>query len=891
MKKILLCVLILAVLLQSSFVFAKADASADTGSDISLLEEIGIYKPQDNMSESEELLTREKMTVQLCVFYGVERDGNIHEFSGESVYSDVDPDYYLAYEIMLLERKGCMSGFTDGTFRPENNVTCSQAVKALVTILGYAPMAEYDGGWFSGYMKKAEELGLLKGVNSAPNEFITRGDFTKLLMNALETETVKINAGADGSAEYTEDEILLNRLGYEKIRGIVSATENVSLFGKDKAGKGKIIIGNTLIECSGNFDGYIGAYVTAYCKQDKDMDFGELVYIEINENKTKIEEVTADKISEKSTISQFIYENGKGKEKKVTLGDDVTFIFNGRKLTFYTDEHIKPQNGSVRLIDSDGDSAYETVIVKSYVDFWVAGVYEKDEKIVLSDELGKNAIEIDMQDSDYDVSLSKNGSAAVFADILKKNIVSVAADKMSGSPLKISSDARAFDMIISDKTADGVLNGIDKEDKKITVGNEEFDLANTFDFSRFTLVLGREYTAYFNYDNKISAVKEKPSDKYGFITKVFADDIDEDAVYAKLYTQDGEFVTAQLAKGVKIDGTGFKNAQEIIDELSSASIAFFKDLSFGMTNRNGCEQLVKYRVNPEDNLSVIDTVKKNRGGDDGFSFGIKMEGSSSNVLHAFGHSQNFESGVGIDPEMVTFMLPSDAADEDGYGILSNGAVYSDLIKTDVYAYDLSELNVAKVCIMNASAGDNIEVKESNNMMIVTKVTSGIDSDDMPVMAVSGVKIKTGLEYELEVLDTVVNKDKIKPGMIIRWNADSRDRAKTVEIAYSRDNSGTVLNNVTPTTSYYSDFRIAAGKALNMDNDYIMIGYDTDGVLKKETYALRNITNVFVYDENAKEKVVKSSINAIKTEKHFGTEASIVFSFQDYARLKTIVVYE
>ncbi len=75
-----------------------------------------------------------------------------------------------------------IDGVTDLEYMPESNVTYEQAVKLLVCLLGYGGEGM---AYPEGYLKKAEELGLLKGVSASVGQELTRGEFSALVYNAV----------------------------------------------------------------------------------------------------------------------------------------------------------------------------------------------------------------------------------------------------------------------------------------------------------------------------------------------------------------------------------------------------------------------------------------------------------------------------------------------------------------------------------------------------------------------------------------------------------------------------------------------------------------------------------------------------------------------------------
>ncbi len=66
------------------------------------------------------------------------RDSVSREGGGYSLFKDVKNGYWASEAIQLAIRQGWMTGYTDGTFRPEKTVTLEEACAALLKLLGYS---------------------------------------------------------------------------------------------------------------------------------------------------------------------------------------------------------------------------------------------------------------------------------------------------------------------------------------------------------------------------------------------------------------------------------------------------------------------------------------------------------------------------------------------------------------------------------------------------------------------------------------------------------------------------------------------------------------------------------------------------------------------------------
>lgn len=75
-------------------------------------------------------------------------------------------------------------GYADGTFRPRSNITFAEAVTVLLRAAGYGPVV--DGlGYPEGYLRRAHELGITRGVDLDAGLPITRAEMAVMTVNAM----------------------------------------------------------------------------------------------------------------------------------------------------------------------------------------------------------------------------------------------------------------------------------------------------------------------------------------------------------------------------------------------------------------------------------------------------------------------------------------------------------------------------------------------------------------------------------------------------------------------------------------------------------------------------------------------------------------------------------
>ena len=103
-------------------------------------------------------------------------------------FTDVAADHWAVGYIGAAVKAGIVNGMGDGTFAPNANVTEEQAVKMIVAALGYNDEATEQGGYPNGYIKVASNQKMFTGLVLSAKKEATRGRVAILLNNSLETE-------------------------------------------------------------------------------------------------------------------------------------------------------------------------------------------------------------------------------------------------------------------------------------------------------------------------------------------------------------------------------------------------------------------------------------------------------------------------------------------------------------------------------------------------------------------------------------------------------------------------------------------------------------------------------------------------------------------------------
>ena len=187
MKKKILAVLLTAVLMLGAVgISAFANPEYTISEQAGVLKALGVMQgdPDGNL-RLDDPVTRAEYTKMVTAMSAV-RNAASSSLS-VSPFGDVPYTHWAAPYVRLAVSNGYVSGYTDSTFRPQNNVTYAEAVTIALKLLGYTN-DDFGAAWPYGQMGTAENLGLTDEIAGDYNSPLTRGACVILLNNLLDTK-------------------------------------------------------------------------------------------------------------------------------------------------------------------------------------------------------------------------------------------------------------------------------------------------------------------------------------------------------------------------------------------------------------------------------------------------------------------------------------------------------------------------------------------------------------------------------------------------------------------------------------------------------------------------------------------------------------------------------
>lgn len=162
----------------------------------------------------------------------------------DAVFSDVPPSYWAFREIQDMASQGYVNGYPDGTFQPSKQVTRGQAAKIVANALGYKEDKVKDQTVFTDlpanheflpYVRFLKQQGIISGYKDGtfkPNEPLTRAQMAKLLATAFKlnghpTKPFKDVGGGHWAVNYI-DALAANGITTGKPDGTFAPNEHVT---------------------------------------------------------------------------------------------------------------------------------------------------------------------------------------------------------------------------------------------------------------------------------------------------------------------------------------------------------------------------------------------------------------------------------------------------------------------------------------------------------------------------------------------------------------------------------------------------------------------------------------------------------------------------------------
>lgn len=890
------------------FAFPAAEAKeADYSKDIEIMNSFGFLSLVDAAS-SENLVTRSEFAglVDLLLDLDV---GN----GADGWFADVDKTHVNFEYIAAAAKAGIVHGI-DGKFYPDRTITYSEAAAMLVNALGGKNVAEYEGAYAGGYLKLAENLGIKKNVTAGSDTSVTVGMAARLLLNAGKAEVfTPVISGEDINLE-KGGTLFWEKQKIDWGKGILSANKYTSIDGGAKTGKNTVRIGDFegAIYYSSTEVDYLGYNVDYYFREE-DGD-NVIYYMEPTSNKNEVRVISElDSFDEDTLTLRYEYE---GKDKKTVVKADTVVIYNGmRMVRYYIDGEtiFNTNNGEIKLIDNDGDGEFEVISILAFKDYFVSGVDANEGIIYDMYTYPKlNFKESDMDGNEW-VITDETGKVINYSNVEEKTILSVAMsedgtymraviskDKVSAAVSKVYVKDGILTMEIGGQEYEVLISEKLKSDRAAKIKELEAKGEEHPNVSYVELLpaVGSNVTAYIGFMGKISAIETgRASAGYGFVIRKYYDD-NNDKYMLRMLTTDGSKDMIQLAKNVKIDGETYREKDGSLNEYMKT----FEDY-----------QMVLYKLNGNDELSMIDTEKKNIGGASDSLRAFSEEASKKTYYD----SQNSMNGAfSFADEVTAFETPandpSTKYDLDLYSIGSKPSGFG--IEYTLRAFSSSDKSFLADGIQIVKGDASSSYNVTSPYMLVSYVEETINEDGEPIKRFKGYKNKTEVTYDLSAdyeykadSNGAIDANDIIPGDIIRYTLNARSEISYVVPIKRFGTAGALgayavdkqLSGVAGWFSHTS-FCLRSGYLQSREGKYIGLVATEDKLsetfIQPDTiFGIEGVTAIYHVSKGkggvgAVELIDNSSLGSLVTYQNSKVKTEVYCVLQN-AHLNMLVVYE
>lgn len=842
LKRICSAFLTVALLLSFGAVFGVENNSDSYGlsqGQIGLLRNLEIIS-SDNIGLSAEV-TRGELAFMVAKFCNIPLSENAPV---NAEFYDLSKEHKYYYPINECVGRGIFSGDGTGYFRPDDAATYQEACKVFSVALGYKII-----GHLTSYQETARVSGITDGVGNS--DVLTLGMTAKMAYNALHAGMFEpVSYGKEISYEINESQTALKN--YHKLNygtGILDGIYGTTLAMSNSE------IPENMIQIDGKnylFDGgekLFGRFVVFYTDLNEDGKVPKIQYIYASEERNREVTVNAEDIMNKSGDVVAYYDGYK--ERRLNFSDEGDVIYNGVSYPEYGNADFKPASGSITFIDNNADNVYEVAIIQE-LQYMIAGGVDLENKIIYDKNDPTNVLG-SKTDSSIDLRVMRGDDLAHMSIVTMDSPVAVCKSRNTKGIVKIR-------VYIPDKSITGLVDAVGNG--YIGVDGEQYKPSRNM-VSDEAVSIGDVVTLAIFHDQIGVVIHKKDGYMYGYLVDANGKgSAFKSTLMVKMMNSSRKEVVYECKKGVRIDETLYKNAEDAMRVLKSSA-----DLTYQQYSSHPYSQPVRYKVDGSGMLTHIDTLTYDQTKENKDSLQLDKNWSTHRF---YATSMSFytdeELEYVIAPTTSTMVVPRKLRDDERWytGSFSNNANYV------VEAFNVDEFTCApKYLVAYVGLGENPSVSGGALPFIVTDVSTTLDESGEVVKSVT--MVGTSTTPITRVIAREVPEIDLQVGDVIRFSGGYEDKIVALERILSAGDVPSIrLQNYGTTTgpAFQSQIRYAYGTVVaNKDGVLVhttSITDDDNGVEAYENrsaYRLNANVNipVWVYDDERKNPVVTSGL--------------------------------
>lgn len=825
---------------------------------------LGILSGGGNQNiNSENPLTRLEFLNIIMNCMGTEYAGGM-----ETGFYDVPADHEYSGLINTASAYGIIRG-SNGFFRPDEPITYLEAIVMAVRAYGYEFDASDAGGFESGYITAAIKCDLIEGAEKV--DYSLPADKKKayrLVLNMAEKEGASVIHYTETGSYYAKPDyeitMLEHYLGYAYSEGVVSTVGASGLYANTNESNDTVIVNN--VRMKGDYAGCIELLGT-YSKAWYEPESGEIIYIEVIDKKNDIITIDASDALGLDGGKYRFYKDGR--EKSVSVTDNPYVIYNGRLASADIENLYTPEQGSVTLINNNGESKYNVIIIESYFDITVGTVNAENKMVydVNSSEItavdnklineGKSpsgiikSVQMDEEKNDGVISIVNEQGKEIYIGMLSQNDILT---------VKKSADDKIIYAYTSSKAVSGKITAVYEEEGNtfVTVNGEKYEVTDKCKtVFGDALIPNSDVVLRINKFGKAAAVAgmlvTDDGMQYGYVIKYLVDEEsgDEPQVIIRFLKADGNITSCYLPEKCTIDGSMKKEAAK---QKEALDLAIADDIS----------RVIKYKLNEASEITEIDTKYFNQMSEIKET-SLKTIREANNSAICYKGNGSFNEQFWIDTNNVVIFAINNAEDDETKkycvrksGIFTNGSSY------DVSAYTSSDSYVADVVVtLTSSSGEAVS---SSQLAILSDIRQVWGDGEMMYEFSAYIN---GAEKNVKCEAETFEEAELVIGDIIRYDSYDDTVTGIIEKVYDSvkqefpKNTNTDLNNgyTNKTHNMNSSWRdqnflVRKGFVYDIKGEYFSFVL-TDDISTMATFdPLENLSDLVVTKMNANVSVYK-----------------------------------
>jgi len=611
MKKVLSLVLVIAMVL-SSMSFAFASTSFEDIADTDYAKAIETLTALGVVTGYEDGTYRPEKTItraEMAKLMVITLGYGDLVAGSKSNFADTQGHWADAY-IALAAGKGIVVGTGDGNFAPDRTVSYDEVYTMLVRGLGYTDTCNELKGmtWPTNFKVKAAELGITKNVSMSTTG-ADRGGVAQAIFNALEATLVSVDT--DGNVVNILDR---NKAGVELLSRIADLDENFVVTEEVLDPDNKDYAGNLI-----DLEPYMFQNLKVYLNDDD-----EVVYVKSSNSLTFEGEFDALKVDGTGLVLSVIDENSKTKKYtfKTTTGTDTINadeLFVNGEMKEVSSQYDDLKNAEyVKVVANEvEDSALENGKIDiSEITGFVITEQTKVSRVDKEYVDGKAKVDVFSlpEDSDNKIILEQitvEGAATSLEDIKTDDIV------VEYAAFDSDNEVLQTKLVVTRNSIEGKITRVDGT-TKVYVDGKYYELSGTRG-AVSGLLLGDEGMFYLDQDGLIADYDGESAGPTnyavvigvakGLVENKFGSKSIDDYPQIKLATQAGEEVVYDVqAKISSSTGTVSSSAK-----VGTTDIVSNDSTNALVLNVNGvaANDLVKYSLNSDGKISKITSVQQN----------------------------------------------------------------------------------------------------------------------------------------------------------------------------------------------------------------------------------------------------------------------------------------